>query len=263
MMDQQASQDSTTRTREKTDLLTGLCVNKQILKTRSGEFDIESIHSLHLREMDIDNLGCIGDCTYLERLDISRNDLVNLRPLTPLKQLSYLNISANRITDIDPLKELVNLQKLNASGNLIGSSDSLQSLSSLDYFTSLILHDAVTDLNNPICLNASYKANVMAILPRLTTLDGERVTGKGSELYQLCKKLDAMLEDEAKASPPTRTAPEESWVSKDFWQLKAPGKTEETGWEVEKQFQDILKSCRDLELDASRSLMNKPEKPTI
>lgn len=94
----------------------------------------------------------------------------------------------------DPLKELVNLQKLNASGNLIGSVDSLQSLSSLDSFTNLILHDSVTDLNNPVCLNASYKSNVAAILPRLAILDGERLTGKGSELYQLCQKLDAMLE---------------------------------------------------------------------
>ena len=92
------------------------------------------------------------------------------------------------------MKELVNLQTLNASGNLLSSIDSLQCLSNLDSFSSLTLNDKVTDLNNPVCHSASYQSSVMTILPRLKVLDGERVTGKGSELFKLCAKLDAMLE---------------------------------------------------------------------
>ncbi|XP_022102934.1 leucine-rich repeat-containing protein 61-like [Acanthaster planci] len=238
--------------REKTEL-SGTRITKQILKTRSGEFDLESIHSLILREMDIDHLGCIGDCTYLERLDLSRNDLANLRPLTPLKQLSCLNISANRITNIDPLKELVNLQTLNVSGNLISSVDSLQCLADLDSLSSLTLSDPLTGLNNPVCHSASYKSNVMSMLPRLKVMDGERMLGNGRELIELCQKLDAMLEG-SQESTTTRMDQPSPWVSKDFWEIKGAVDSDQDRWSAEQQFQDILKSCKDLEFDASRSL---------
>ncbi|XP_038073490.1 leucine-rich repeat-containing protein 61-like isoform X2 [Patiria miniata] len=207
--------------------------------------------------MDIDHLGCIGDCTYLERLDLSRNDLANLRPLTPLKHLSYLNISANRITSIDPLKELANLQTLNASGNLISSVDSLQCLANLDSFSSLTLSDPLTGLNNPVCHGSSYKSSVMMILPRLKVVDGERVSGSGSELFELCRKLDEMLEGSTEST--TKTNLPQPWVSKDFWEAKGAVDADQQRWSAEQQFQDLLKSCKDLEFDASRSLMESTE----
>lgn len=48
----------------------------------------------------IHDLGCIGDCMNLERLDLSGNNIVNLAPLSSLRLLSVLNLSANRISNL-------------------------------------------------------------------------------------------------------------------------------------------------------------------
>ena len=54
-----------------------------------------NIHSL-----DINDLGCIGECVGLERLNLSRNDITKLYALAGLSQLSHLNLSCNRIQSL-------------------------------------------------------------------------------------------------------------------------------------------------------------------
>ncbi|KAH9488785.1 hypothetical protein Btru_049984 [Bulinus truncatus] len=44
-------------------------VSSQLLKLRSCEFDIESIHTLTLKDMNLSDLGCISECLNLENLD--------------------------------------------------------------------------------------------------------------------------------------------------------------------------------------------------
>ena len=63
----------------------------------------------------------------------------------------------------------------------------------LDKFEELRLQDKLRSLSNPVCMNTSYKADVLNILSSVKTLDGERVRGKGSELHSLCQKLDKTL----------------------------------------------------------------------
>lgn len=46
------------------------------------------------------DLGCIGDCINLERLDLSGNKITNLAPLSSLRLLQILNVSANRISNL-------------------------------------------------------------------------------------------------------------------------------------------------------------------
>lgn len=48
----------------------------------------------------ISELGCLGECLGLERLDLSRNDLSKLYALAGLSKLTYLNLSANRISSL-------------------------------------------------------------------------------------------------------------------------------------------------------------------
>lgn len=48
----------------------------------------------------IHDLGCIGECMNLERLDLSGNNITNLGPLAFLRLLSVLNLSANRISNL-------------------------------------------------------------------------------------------------------------------------------------------------------------------
>lgn len=48
----------------------------------------------------IHELGCIGECMNLERLDLTGNSVTNLAALSPLRHLSVLNLSANKISSL-------------------------------------------------------------------------------------------------------------------------------------------------------------------
>lgn len=59
-----------------------------------------SLHFVYYLNLDIGDLGCIGECTSLERLDLSYNAVTKLHKLAGLENLQYLNLSANRITSL-------------------------------------------------------------------------------------------------------------------------------------------------------------------
>ncbi|CAD5124078.1 DgyrCDS12383 [Dimorphilus gyrociliatus] len=170
-------------------------ITKQLLKSKSGEFDIESIHHISLTHYGIEDLGCIGECSALQKLDLSFNDITKLFSLSSLINLQYLNISANRISSLEGLQSLDNLCYLNASGNLINSIQSLRCLSYLEKLKELRLIDKMNELTNPVCLNNSYSSDVKEILPSLTALDGERIKGKGSEVFDLFRDVESLLEE--------------------------------------------------------------------
>jgi len=48
----------------------------------------------------ITDLGCLGECIGLERLDLSKNDITKLHKLAGLSALQSLNLSANRISSL-------------------------------------------------------------------------------------------------------------------------------------------------------------------
>lgn len=50
--------------------------------------------------LGIHDLGCIGECINLERLDLSGNNITHLAPLASLRLLSVLNVSANKISSL-------------------------------------------------------------------------------------------------------------------------------------------------------------------
>ncbi|KAF6718500.1 Leucine-rich repeat-containing protein 61 [Oryzias melastigma] len=161
-----------------------------LLKSRTGEFDLESILFLKLRGLGICDLGCIGECVNLERLDLSGNNITNLAPLASLRLLSVLNLSANRITNLEPLRNCENLQNLNVAGNNISSIENLHCLVSLRKLENFRLKDNTYNYTNPVCRNSSYRTVVLEMFPNMKVLDGERVVGRGSDLYQLCKDID-------------------------------------------------------------------------
>lgn len=97
----------------------------------------------------IQDLGCIGECMNLERLDLTGNNITNLAALSSLRHLSVLNLSANKISSLgglsghtasidsisvfvwgahtrafrfahpEPLRSCESLQNLNVAGNII------------------------------------------------------------------------------------------------------------------------------------------------
>ncbi|XP_013407311.1 leucine-rich repeat-containing protein 61 isoform X2 [Lingula anatina] len=231
-----------------------------MMKSQSREFDLESIHSLSLRSQNISGLGCLGECVGLERLDLSFNDVTKLFSLAGLTNLVYLNLAANRISSLDGLQSLDNLQKLNLAGNLIGSLDTLRCLSCLEKLRDLRLQDTTSGLSNPICMNVTYKSDVTTMLPILVILDGERLKGRGSDLFKLYEQLD----EELKESNETPRGAEDlggagSWVPSDFWDKRNTSPQKAVLLDAEQQLRELLKNCEDLSKSAAGKIQEWEE----
>ncbi|XP_069502010.1 leucine-rich repeat-containing protein 61 [Ambystoma mexicanum] len=219
-------------------------VTSELLKSRSGEFDLESILFLKLRRLAIYDLGCIGECLNLERLDLSNNNLTHLGPLASLKQLAVLNLSANRVSSLEPLGSCDGLQSLNVAGNLLISVDSLQCLVGLRKLESLRLRDPVSNLSNPMCTTGAYRATILDVLPTVKVIDGERINGQGSDLYQLCKDIDSSLKRFLSNGPAEMNGGAKPWLEEGYWDLKPAQST--IIEEAYKQFNDVLQECKEL-----------------
>ncbi|XP_004430686.1 PREDICTED: leucine-rich repeat-containing protein 61 [Ceratotherium simum simum] len=229
----------------------GVRITPQLLKARSGEFALESILLLKLRGLGLVDLGCLGECLGLEWLDLSGNELTQLGPLASLRQLTVLNVANNRLTGLEPLAACENLQSLNAAGNLLATPGQLQCLAGLQDLEYLRLWDPLARLSNPLCASPSYRAVVRELLPGLKVVDGERVTGHGSEFYQLCQDLDSSLH--RSSSPGPRATEAQPWVEPGYWE-SWPTRSSSILEEACRQFQDTLQECHDLDRQASDSL---------
>ncbi|XP_068693731.1 leucine-rich repeat-containing protein 61-like isoform X2 [Montipora foliosa] len=146
-----------------------------------------------LKELGLCDICCISECMGLLHLDVRNNNISSLDSLSALKLLETLNISNNNLSTLEGVQELSNLSSLNVAGNIIRSIDSLACLSKLEKLTTLRLQDAVENLSNPVCLSENYKKAVCSLLPKLKTLDGERVSGKGADLYEMCDEMEAII----------------------------------------------------------------------
>lgn len=224
-------------------------ITVELLKSTTGEFELESILFLKLTKMNICNLGCIGDCVNLERLDLSRNDISNLKPLASLKLLTVLNLSANRISNLDPLYSCENLQNLNLAGNLISSVDALCSITKLKNLDTIRLKDTVCSFSNPVCMNTSYLNTILDMFPNIKILDGERVSGRGSDLYRLCKDIDDSLKEIDSICPIHVSVSPTKWVEDSYWELKPMQQTQTD--KASEQFFELLKECRELKSKAA------------
>ncbi|XP_069760642.1 leucine-rich repeat-containing protein 61 isoform X2 [Narcine bancroftii] len=224
-------------------------ISVKLLKLISGEFDLESILFLKLTKMGICSLGCIDDCVNLERLDLSRNDISNLKPLASLRLLTVLNLSANRISNLDPLHACENLQSLNLAGNLISSFDALHSITDLKNLDTMRLKDTICSFSNPVCMNTSYLNTMLDMFPNIKVLDGERVSGRGSDLYQLCKNIDASLKEIDGSVPIHAPLVPKKWVEDGYWELKPMQQTQTD--EAIEQFHGLVKECRELNSKAA------------
>ncbi|NXO51152.1 LRC61 protein, partial [Aramus guarauna] len=248
----------------------GLRITPQLLKASTGEFALESILLLKLRGRGIAHLGCLGDCANLEWLDLSGNAIAQLGPLAALKALTVLNLSRNRVASLEPLGSCHNLQTLNLAGNRLSSLQQLRCLTGLRRLESLRLRDPLARLANPLCAAPAYRAALADMFPGLKAIDGERVSGRGSELYQLCRDLDSSLGRGggggagagAGTEPPRAAQP---WVDAGFWEPRPPRRSSIME-EAYKQFGEVLRECRELSrraddtiAQAERALSSRPD----
>ncbi|XP_021510175.1 leucine-rich repeat-containing protein 61 [Meriones unguiculatus] len=228
-----------------------LSITPQLLKSRSGEFALDSILLLKLRGLGLVDLGCLGECLNIEWLDLSGNALTHLGPLASLHQLAVLNVSNNQLTGLEPLAACENLQTLNAAGNLLATPGQLQCLAGLQGLEHLRLRDPLARLSNPMCGSPSYLAAIREVLPSLKVIDGERVSGQGSELYQLFRDLDSSLRPSS--SPGLGAIEVQPWVEPGYWE-SWPIRSSSILEEACRQFQDTLQECLDLDRQAGDTL---------
>ncbi|KAK6476718.1 leucine-rich repeat-containing protein 61 isoform X1 [Huso huso] len=220
-----------------------------LLKSKTGEFDLESILFLKLRGLGIYDLGCIGDCINLERLDLSGNNITSLAPLASLRLLQVLNVSGNRITNLEAISHCHHLQSLNVAGNLISSIENLQCLLGLRKLENIRLKDCLYNFSNPVCKNISCRNIILEMFPNIKVVDGERVTGRGSDLYQLCRDIDDSLKGLYKNGSVAEIPDCKPWVEKGYWDLKRSNNAIID--EAYKQFNDVLHECKLLNNRAS------------
>ncbi|KAL7858215.1 hypothetical protein AOLI_G00183170 [Acnodon oligacanthus] len=224
-----------------------------LLKSRTGEFDLESILFLKLKSLGIYDLGCIGECINLERLDLSGNNITNIAPLASLRLLVVLNLSANRISNLEPIASCESLQSLNVAGNLVSSTDGLHALKTLRRLESIRLKDNTYNYTNPVCKNASYRNIILEMFPSIKVLDGERVVGRGSDLYQLCKDIDDTIKAGMYKNGQLPEIPDcKPWVEDGFWEIKRSNNAIVD--EAYKQFNDVLHECRLLNSRAAHAI---------
>ncbi|XP_033750202.1 leucine-rich repeat-containing protein 61-like [Pecten maximus] len=231
-------------------------VTKALLKTRSGEFELESIHSINLRELGISDLGCIGECVGLERANLSRNDITKLTKLAGLTNLTTLNLSANRIISLEGLQALDNLQSLNLAGNLIGGVENFRCLQGLEKLENLTVNDKA--LSNPFCVNEGYKKDIAKMLPKLRTIDGERLHGRGSEVFEICKEIEEALEMRSNTSRDSKIIKAEEWLPNDFWTFSSKKFDQTNLADADEQLKGLLYSCQLLSDKADASLNSSP-----
>ncbi|KAK7481636.1 hypothetical protein BaRGS_00027152 [Batillaria attramentaria] len=242
-------------------------ITKSFLKITSGEFDLESIHTLMLHEAGISDLGCISECTSLERVDLSKNDITKLHKLAGLASVQSLNLSTNRISSLDGLQSLENLRSLNLAGNLIGSVDCLQCLRNLEHLKELRLKNDAQGLSNPACMHPSYAKDVIRMLPSLLILDGQRVRGQGSELFYICQEMDKELESFSEDRDIDIPLVSIERQPSDFWRL--PNSARSSGVQgvnkAEEQLKDLLTSCQHLSERAAERLreLQEESKPAL
>ncbi|TNN00471.1 leucine-rich repeat-containing protein 61 [Takifugu rubripes] len=218
-------------------------ITSSLLKSRTGEFDLESILFLKLRGLGIHDLGCIGECMNLERLDLAGNNVTNLAALSSLRHLSVLNLSANKISSLEPLRSCESLQNLNVAGNIISSIENVHCLQSLKKLENLRFKDNTYNYTNPVCRNASYRAIILEMFPYIKVLDGERVVGRGSDLYQLCKDIDDTIKASVyKNGQLVEHSDCKPWVEDSYWEIKRSNNA--IIEEAYKQFNDVLHECR-------------------
>ncbi|XP_065059894.1 leucine-rich repeat-containing protein 61-like isoform X1 [Rhopilema esculentum] len=219
-------------------------LTKEYLKNKTKEFDVSCIYSLNISNIGLFDIGCIGECLGLTVLDVSANSISSVRPLAPLKQLQILKMSRNRISDLSGLEELESLFTLDLCSNFISSVDSLWPLTKLEKFAHLRLSDAIEGLSNPVCQNnESYKQQIMDLLPDLKTLNGQILSGKGSEFQDLCEQLDETFKG---IESSTRQRAVVSLVNEPYpstKSLSSHGEPDERINSHEKKFEESLRQC--------------------
>lgn len=90
------------------------------------------------------------------------------------------------------------------------------------------------------------------MLPNLKTLDGERVTGRGSDVFRLLHDLEKDFTGNNVPNGDCFVPTSQRWVSSEFWSVSDSSKKDSD--QAEEHLKELLQECNDLNSAASRHL---------
>ncbi|KAL0480159.1 TilB [Acrasis kona] len=148
-------------------------MDENLLRRRSEHNDgcLSTLTSITLHQFEIEKIEPVlhNLCRKLREVHLENNLIQKIENLHHLKELERLNLSLNIITKIENLEPLENLQYLNLLCNYITDLFSVENLKSNINLSELTL------MGNPIAEIRGYRMFVIAALPSLKTLDGEKI----------------------------------------------------------------------------------------
>ncbi|KAL0236969.1 hypothetical protein PCE1_000366 [Barthelona sp. PCE] len=131
-------------------------VTEDFLKKLTQQFDLATIFSLNLANMDIKTWPqniVLSEC---ERLDVGYNSLGDLSFLECFPKLKILHAENNRISDISGLIDAPYIEQLFLEGNNLNGIESLSLLNDAGKLRVLNLRCFDGSNPNPICLSETY-----------------------------------------------------------------------------------------------------------
>ena len=123
-------------------------LTKDLIRSRLGNDDFESIKNLNLWGNNIDDITLLSEMPFLEIISLSVNHIKDLSVFSKLKNLKELYLKDNQISDFNQIEHLKNCPKL----------------------------DILCLTDNPICKQSNYRQKILEILPHLKKLDDIDIT---------------------------------------------------------------------------------------
>ncbi|KAA0146304.1 hypothetical protein FNF27_05487 [Cafeteria roenbergensis] len=155
----------------------GSALSEDDVKRISGQYDLESVRRLNLRDMGLADVSVLAGCTGMVALDLRGNKLRSLAPLRGMTSLRALDVSDNGLsgaTLAPQLEPLVSLTHLNVQGSAISRvDDAVALLRARPTLRLLALKDTDGERACPACAHPSYLAAMVEAGRDLIMLDGE------------------------------------------------------------------------------------------
>ncbi|GLC38051.1 Leucine-rich repeat-containing protein 56 [Pleodorina starrii] len=163
-----------------------------VIRSATQRFDIEIVFKLSWVNKGLTRMSGLDKCINLVELNLTGNQITKIEGLESVLQLRRLILTSNRISCVEGLSQLSRLEGLWLQDNKLASLESLAlpDLAQLAGLRSLYLQNLDRSAPNAVCRTPGYKAAVLAALPNLTNLDGERSPGS-LNYAELAAEFDA------------------------------------------------------------------------
>ncbi|XP_062513618.1 leucine-rich repeat-containing protein 61-like [Corticium candelabrum] len=229
-------------------------VTADLLRRESGQFDLAAgILHIELCSRGFQDISVLSQCVGLLRLDLCDNLISGISALAPLTNLQYLNIARNRLETLDGIESMEVLRYLNAAGNSLMSFSGLEPLRGKRELRTIIFHERSQEtITNPVCRLPGYQTEVLKLVPQLTVLDGEHLSGPAKELFDLFRELDSKVPGVADAHCSAVSQPE-PFLPDGFLDKKLNAKSDLDD-EIDKerqQFEVLMNECKKLDKEAA------------